>query len=68
MNDGAAVIVTAIETVFASVPELPVTVTEPCPGAADELAASVRTFCANDAVTPLGNPDTLSETGAEKPF
>jgi hypothetical protein len=68
LNDGAATTVTAIAVVFARVPEVPVIVAVAVPGAADELAAITRLFCANDAVTPEGRPETFRATIPVKPF
>ena len=55
-------------------PDVPVTVTVAVPVGAELLAAKVSVlvevagFGLNDAVIPLGSPDTVSMTGLLKPF
>ena len=55
-------------------PEVPVTVIVDVPGAAEELAVNVSTlvpvagFTENEAVTPLGNPDTDRFTFPVNPY
>jgi len=74
VKEGAPVTVRAIDTVFRSVPEVPVTVTVAGPEAADELAAKVKVLAPdafaglNWAVTPAGSPETVKATAELKPF
>lgn len=68
VNEGAVTIVTAIGEEADRVPELPVTITVAEPVTAAEVAVSVSVLPVNDAVTPLGRPDTLRATVPVKPF
>ncbi len=68
VKEGAATIVTAIGAEADRVPELPVTITVAGPVAAAEAAVSVSVLPVNDAVTPLGKPDTFRVTVPVKPF
>jgi hypothetical protein len=69
-----AVTVKEMETVALRVPELPVTVTVAAPTAALALATKLNVLAVavaaglNDAVTPLGNPETLRFTVLLNPF
>jgi hypothetical protein len=67
-------IVKASVVVEVRVPELPVTVTAAVPGVAESSAVNVSTLVplvglgANDALTPLGRPDTSRLTLSVNPF
>lgn len=68
LPDVAVLTVSAIAVLAVAVPDVPVTVTVDVAAAAVLLAVSVSTlllfagFVPNDAVTPLGNPETESVT------
>jgi hypothetical protein len=70
----AGATVSETEVVAVADPEVPVIVTVDVPASAVALAVSVRTslpevgFVANDAVTPLGNPDAARVTLPVNPF
>ena len=62
------------EVVAVLLPEVPVTVTVTAPSVAVALAVSVRTLEVvedaglNDAVTPLGRPDSVNDTVPVNPL
>jgi len=70
----AAATVKPIVAVAVMLPDVPVTVKVAAPGAALEAAVNVRVEVAelapavNDAVTPVGRPDTVIATAPVKPF
>jgi hypothetical protein len=73
LNDGGPVIVSASLAVLVKLPDVPVIVIVAVPTAAELAAISVKVLVVvaltglNDAVTPVGNPETLRFTALEKP-
>jgi len=72
-NDGGPVIVRASLAVLVKLPDVPVIVRVAVPAAAEPLAINVKVLVVvalaglNDAVTPVGNPDTVRFTALAKP-
>lgn len=73
VNDGGPVIVNASLAVLVKLPDVPVIVMVAAPTAAELAAISVKVLVVvaltglNDAVTPVGNPDTVRFTASAKP-
>ena len=73
VKDGGPVIVSASLAVLVKVPDVPVIVRVAVPAAAELPAISVKVLVVvaltglNDAVTPVGNPDTVRFTALAKP-
>lgn len=74
LPDDFAAIVSAMVVEAVNVPDVPVIVTTEVPGVAELLAVNVITLLVvaglvlNAAVTPLGKPDTASDTAPVKPL
>jgi hypothetical protein len=72
-KDGGPVIVSASLAVLVKLPDVPVIVIVAVPAAAELPAISVKVLVVvaltglNDAVTPVGNPDTVRFTALAKP-